>query len=291
MRRVIIVVIAIASCGLTLAAAPDFRVQREDTSHATLHFGGSGTRTLDLRTIEGAIHVTADPARDAVVTIQRTVRAEDDAAAVAGLADVRAELTDNAATIGVTVRDRNQVVCGESSNRRDNAWWDRPRYRVRVDLTARVPANTRVRLCAINGGEIEMTGVIGDFDVTNVNGPIALSGLRGSGRATTVNGAVTASFTAAPQSESLFKTINGSVTTTFPSDLSADLRLKTFHGGLFTDFDVHAVAATPLVDRSQGDGRVVYRSNAYTVVRAGSGGPQLTLETLNGDVRVLRASR
>ena len=149
----------------------------------------------------------------------------------------------------------------------------------------------RVRLCTINGETVEMTGVAGDFDVTNVNGAISLSGLRGSGSATTVNGAVKASFTSAPREPSLFKTVNGDVTVSFPGDLSANLRLKTFHGGLFTDFDVETLVQQPDTAGERRGTRVVYRSNRYTLVRAGQGGPEMTLETLNGDVRVLRASR
>ena len=89
----------------------------------------------------------------------------------------------------------------------------------------------------------------------------------------------------------MLKTVNGDVTATFPPTLSADLRLKTFHGGLFTDFDVTPVAARPTAAPERRDGRFVYRSGGFTLVRAGRGGPEITLETLNGDVRVVRASR
>jgi hypothetical protein len=34
-----------------------------------------------------------------------------------------------------------------------------------------------------------------------------------------------------------------------------------------------------------------YRSDDFVTVRAGSGGPELTFESFNGNVRVLRASR
>jgi hypothetical protein len=272
-----------------LAAASTFPVQRHDTSDVTLHFAGTGTHTLDLRTIEGSIHVMADRGSDARISIARTVRAETEAAAEQGLREVRVDTEDNAAEIGLTVRDPHRTSCGENSvGRRNDAWWDRPHYAVRVDLDARVPAETRIRLCTINGGEIEVSGVTGDFDVTNVNGRVALDGLGGSGRASTVNGSVTATFVRPPRDASMFHTINGDVTVTFPSNLSADLRLKTFHGGLFTDFDVKPVAEAVRAETDPRSGRTVYRSRQYTVVRAGTGGPELTLDTLNGDVRVLR---
>jgi hypothetical protein len=38
------------------------------------------------------------------------------------------------------------------------------------------------------------------------------------------------------------------------------------------------------------NGRFVYHANEYTRVRVGSGGPQITFETLNGNVRARRAA-
>jgi hypothetical protein len=105
-----------------------------------------------------------------------------------------------------------------------------------------------------------------------------------------VNGRVTASFAQAPRSASLFKTVNGQIVATFPDGLSADLRMKTFNGGLFTDFDVEPLSQQlPVAERRAG--RLTYRSNQFTAVRVGHGGPELTFDAFNGDVRVLRATR
>ena len=58
------------------------------------------------------------------------------------------------------------------------------------DFDVRVPLNTQLRLCTINGGAVDVVATAGEFEIDNVNGPITLTGIRGSGRATTVNGAV-----------------------------------------------------------------------------------------------------
>jgi DUF4097 and DUF4098 domain-containing protein YvlB len=113
----------------------------------------------------------------------------------------------------------------------------------------------------------------------------------GSGQATTINGPVIATFASAPRATSLFKTINGNVIVTMPAGLSADLRMKTFNGGLYTDFDVQTLPTAALVKAERRDGMFVYRSSGFTTVRAGGGGPELTLETLNGDVRVLQRAK
>jgi DUF4097 and DUF4098 domain-containing protein YvlB len=165
------------------------------------------------------------------------------------------------------------------------------RYDVSVDLTAVVPAGVRIRLCTINGDSVIATGSFADFDVSNVNGRIELSGVRGSGRAVTVNGPVKVTFAESPRDASEFKTVNGDLVVTFPRDLAADLRLKTMNGQLLTDFDVEMLPVQAQVSRSSTKARFVYKSSGTTRVRVDRGGPELSFETLNGDVRILRANR
>jgi hypothetical protein len=78
---------------------------------------------------------------------------------------------------------------------------------------------------------------------------------------------------------------------TMPDRLAATLRMKSFNGGLFTDFEVQSTPAPKRVAAERRNGMYVYRSTDFTTVSVGGGGPELTLETLNGDVRVLRRSQ
>ena len=137
-----------------------------------------------------------------------------------------------------------------------------------------------------------MSGVDGDFDVSNVNGKVrARPASRGSGSATTVNGGIDASFTAAPRDESLFKTVNGTIAVTFPRDLAADLRLKTFNGGSVHRLRHDGAAGRAEPARTVGPAAGTSTgSDGFTKVRVGAGGPALTFDTLNGDVRILRAA-
>jgi DUF4097 and DUF4098 domain-containing protein YvlB len=159
---------------------------------------------------------------------------------------------------------------------------------VTFDLNVSVPANTDLVLCTINGGEITLDGTEGDFDLSNVNGVIRATNVKGSGSARTVNGGITASLLESPRQDQAFKTVNGDIVVTWPSNLSASLRLKTLNGGLFTDFDVTPDRVAPASGRRDADGLFVLKTNRYAAVRVGNGGPTLTLETLNGDVRVVR---
>ena len=164
-------------------------------------------------------------------------------------------------------------------------------YDVRYDFTIRVPRDAKLRLCTVNGGDLIVNGTQGDFLVDNVNGRIEMDAVAGSGRAHTVNGPVKVTFTANPTNASSFKTVNGNVDVSFVDGLSADFSMKTFNGGLFTDFEVQPLAGKVAAAPERRDGKFVYRSNSFTRVRVGRGGPEIAFETLNGNVRALSSRR
>lgn len=283
------VVLAAVAAACTTSAKGLVRDERRESRR--LQFSGGGVRTLDVRTLSGSIRVTGDNGSDVRLDAVTRVEADDDATLRAGLQASKLEADAQGATVAITLRDDGQNTCGEQEWHRGPAWWDRRRFSSWTELTIQVPRDVRVRLCTVNGETVTVTGVTGDFDVSNVNGKVVLSGMAGSGSATTVNGGIEASFTASPKSESRFKTVNGTIETTFPADLAADLQLKTFNGGLFTDFDTTSLPVE--VERAERAGRprYVYRQRGFTKVRVGAGGPLLTFDTLNGDVRIKRAAR
>lgn len=288
--RIIGTWVCIAAGCVNVAIARPFTEHSE--SQQTLRYAQAVGRTLDVRAIEGAITVEGYDGRDVEMLIKKSISAETQGDLRDAENEVMLDTSDDATTVKAIVRYPHDVVCGERGDRNKRSeHWSEPRYRVRYDFTVRVPRNTRIELCTINEGNIVVSGVQSDFVVRSVNGRITMMDMAGSGQATTVNGGVTASFTAAPRAASLFKTINGHVIVTMPDNLAADLRMKTFNGGLFTDFEVQAVPTATAVNAERSDGKFIYRSNGYTSVRVGAGGPELTLDTLNGDVRVLKRAK
>jgi hypothetical protein len=261
----------------------------ESTIARTLRFAGTGERTLVIRLINGSIRVSASDDTTVDLQVRKRIVAETDA----GLRDAEREVTldiaDNAALIGAIARQPDTDVCGEQNDR--NGWWRRPRYQVTFDVTVRVPRGTHLELCTINNGEIRVEQTTGNFEISHVNGRITMNGVRGAGRARTINGAVAVSFAEPPPGASTFRTHNGTVTASFPDGLSADLMLKTFHGGLFTDFDVQPLPQPAPAAVERRGSQSIYQSNAFTRVRVGRGGPEIALETFNGDVRVVRTAR
>jgi hypothetical protein len=278
---------AIAATLLSTAvcAAP---LTQNETTHHSLHFTGSGPRTLEIRTMHGAIDIEAYDGDVVDMTVNKSITARSASDLQDALDDVRLEIADNAATVGAIARSREGQTCGEHLNRSNRDW---PRAEVRFDFKVRVPRNTQVTVCTINHGDVSVRGTRADFEVRSVNGRIELADMGGSGEATTVNGRITGTFAAAPRTDSVFRTINGDLVLTMPAAFSADMNMKTFNGGLFTDFETKPRALQTVATPQRQGGKFVYETNSFASVRTGNGGPLLTLETLNGDVRVLRSAR
>ena len=266
-----------------------YDVVDESAVTRTLSFAAGGGRTLDVRNINGFIHVEGTNDAAVQMSIRKVIRAETRDDLAEAQRDVRLDFRDGAPRVE---RDghrpaRPRLRRGVERSRRSR--WDRLHYDVRFDFTIRVPRDVALRLCTINGGDVIVNGTRGDFDVDNVNGLIEMRQVAGSGRAHTVNGPVTVTFTANPKQPSRSRRVNGNVDVSFPDGLAADFAMKTINGGLFTDFDAQPLASRVAAAGERRNGRFVYRANEFTRVRVGSGGPEITFETLNGNVRARRA--
>jgi hypothetical protein len=85
--------------------------------------------------------------------------------------------------------------------------------------------------------------------------------------------------------------VNGEVEVRLLAGLSADLQYKTVHGGIYTDFQLSAAPTTVAGKSEQKNGHFVYRNHGMSSGRVGSGGPLLTFETVNGEIRILSETR
>jgi len=284
------VLVAVLSGAVPWVADAQSRYPVRDTRTLTriLRFGGAGDRTLDVRTVSGSIHVIAADVSDVQIEVRRVTRARSDADLPEAERDVTLDFLDNESRVRAVVREAGDVVCGEPSNNRGRTF--RPRYEVAFEFTIRVPRRINLQLCAMNGDEIRVEGTDGEFDINHLNGRITMTDIRGSGSAETLNGPVTVSFAEAPRAASWLKTLNGDVEATFPAGLSADLQLRTRNGELLTDFDIQMLPL-PAAAVERRNGHFLYRSDGSAHVRVGRGGTSISMETMNGDVRVIRAAR
>jgi hypothetical protein len=272
---------------LTLSETSDaqsrYPVQRTEIISRTLRLSGADDRVVEVSTINGSIRVVGHDDDVVEMVVRKNVRAATDRDANDAEAAVTLDVGETASAVRLRGHAEAQPGCDWETVTRRRA---EPPYVVSFDFDVRVPRGARLRLCTVNGGDVHVAGTSGDFQIDNVNGAITLTAIRGSGRAVTVNGGVTAEFAENPKAPSLFKSVNGDLDIVLQRGLSADLLMKTFNGGLFTDFDA-APLATPVAAAERRNGMTRYRANRFSRFRVGNGGPELTFDAFNGDIRIV----
>ena len=296
--------VALAGLALLAASVPaaaqkswdgdhDWRSFKTEDIVKTLKFADpakSGELIVD--NIFGPISVEAYAGKDVLLQARKVVYARDEERAKKAEDEVKLDITEKGNTVEAYVdgpfrEDEKEGGRGGFHSHRD------PGYKVHYGFTIKVPLKTNLVLHTVLDGDVEVRGVEGTFDVHNVNGKVRLIDAAGSGDAETVNGGVTVAFRSHPDGPCLFKTINGDVEVDFPVPPSADFRVKTMHGEIYTDFDVTSLPKAPPVREERGDkgGKYIYRSDGFNGVRAGKGGPEIKLETLNGDILIAKRSK
>jgi hypothetical protein len=278
---------ALLGAGLCIAASNSDRwsVRDEETIRKTLTLSGPPMRLL-IDNVEGYVHVTGTSGSEVRVSAHKTIRADADSDVQEAKNDVKLQIEEKPGTISIYYDApwRCNNCCNSGCRGEHRRFYD-----VQYDIDVEVPRAARAVVSTVNHGDVRVDDVAGDFDVSDVNGGIVMTKISGSGDVHTVNGPVRVEFTRNPAKASSFKSVNGALDVYFQPSLDADLLFKTFNGQIFSDFDV-APQATP-VETERKNGRYVYRSNRLQGGRAGRGGPQLSFDTLNGNVRLHRAGQ
>jgi hypothetical protein len=242
---------------VALALAVPLMAEVQDRSTETRTF--AGVREIVLDNVSGTVEVTGYNGRDAVVEIEKRIRAESDDRMEVAKREVKLEVTESAGLLKLLVDGPFRCNCDSWGARRNG-------YQVTYDFKVRIPADAK-------------------FDVRTVNGALSMEGIAGAGKAKTVNGGVRVVFAKNPPGAVEVETINGNVDVTLLPGLAADLRMKTLNGGMFTDYDVTPLPSEPVTTERR-NGKFVYRTQDAARVRVGGGGPELSFKTLNGNIYV-----
>lgn len=255
-------------------------VRDQETIQKTLPLTEAPMRVV-VDNVEGYVHVNGVAGSEVRITARKTIYAETDQDLALAKSEVNLNITDKAGIV-TAYYDAPWRCNGEGSGCHNS---QRRFYDVVYDIDVEVPSAARLVVSAVNGG-IQIDKTVGDFEVNDVNGGIHMSGIGGAGPIHTVNGPVTVHFAKNPSRPCSFKSVNGSLDAWFQPKLSADLLFKTFNGGVYSDFEVspRAIPASAVTERK--DGKFVYHSNGLSGGRAGSGGPELSFDSLNGSIRL-----
>jgi hypothetical protein len=229
--------------------------------------------------VNGSIDVTGYGGATVELVAYRKIRAESESRLAEAREEVVLDIREESDRILIYV----EAPWRRSDGNVNYRGWDYHGYDVLFDFELRVPSRTDFTLKTVNHGDIDVEKMTGTFNVRNVNGDIDMREIAGAGDVSTVNGHVVVAFAKNPGEPVSFKTINGKVDVEFPEPLSASLRLKTMNGEVYADFPVKHVPQKVSV-REKRNGRKVYGNGDSFTVEAGAGGPELSFNTLNGDI-------
>jgi hypothetical protein len=269
------------ACGLLLACLPALAddVEQRETIEKTFAVSGAARKVI-VDNVEGSIQVTGRPGSEIRLVARKRLRADSPEKAAEARRDVSLDISQDGDTVRLYVDGPFRCRDGGINFR------GRQGYHVRYDFELQVPPDTAVNLKTVNDGEIKVEGVAGDYEVENINGGIQMVEVSGSGRVYALNGRVQVLFRENPRAASSFGSLNGEVRVSFQPSLAADLRFKTFNGGVYTDFPV-TYLPVQAASGERRDGKFVYKSNEWSSVRVSRGGPELSFDAFNGNIRIL----
>ena len=259
----------------------DLPVQEQETIQKSIFMSGVQHKSLDVDNVWGSIEVVGTNSDQVQLTVNKSVRAESKDKLEQARKEVTLDITDQPGSLKLYVNGPFRCNCNDGCGHRE---FDG--YIVKMDFQLRVPSDIDVKVRTVNEGRVLVRDINGTFLVRNVNGDAEMDNIVGSGTAHTVNGPIKVSFRQNPRENSDFQTVNGAVELRFAPGLAADFRFKTFNGAIYSDFPVTALPVHALQEEHHG-AKVVFRADRYTGVRVNSGGPEIKVENLNGDIRIL----
>ena len=234
---------------------------------------------IEVDNLTGSIQVTGTDSDRAEIVVTKTFRANSKEDVEKARREVSLDITQDSGLLKLLVNGpfRCQDSCTETPGHQS--------YSVKMDFQIFVPRASALKLRTVSEGDIRVSHVHGSYEIHNVDGNVNMQDIGGSGVARSVNGEVTIDFSQNPEEVSNFGTVNGNVELRFVKNLSADFRLKTFNGGIGSDFSMESVPV-----QATGEipgGKMVLSPNPYIEGRVGFGRPEITVDTLNGNIRIL----
>lgn len=195
--------------------------------------------------------------------------------------EVRAVETGDGITICAVYPDsRGDGACNANRGRSDG---DRRRSTdAQVDFTVRLPDGVRLNVGVVNG-DVSAMGLRSAVQVSTVSGDIRIS-TTGPAEANSVSGDIDATFGVRDTREMNFNAVSGDVTLRLAAGADARVSANTLSGDIDSDFELDREPRAP-GSRGGVDVRIGQRASGTI----GRGGPALGINTVSGDIRIVRA--
>lgn len=211
--------------------------------------------------------------------------------------DVRVEAVQTAD--GITICTIYPQRAGRGNGRRMDVDGDGPcrgnngnidAENARIDFTVRVPAGVKLAANTVSG-DIVAEGLRSPVDVGSVSGDVTVS-TSGPARASTVSGDVVAAFGQTDGDEMEFASVSGDVTLRLAGNVGAEVEAQTLSGDIHSDFPLRMGHMAGNDDDDDDDDRggvhVDVRIGRSARGTIGRGGPELSVTTVSGNIRLER---
>jgi hypothetical protein len=276
-----------ASSAVTQTAPAQARLAGRASTQEDFRWSGRVARgdEIEIRGLVGSI--VAEPASgDQVEVVGR--RVGDDAEAV------RIEVVESDEGVVICTiypgnrrserasRDRGDGPC-ENGMHGD---WDMDDLDARIDFTVRVPAGVRFAAATVDG-DIRAEGLRSDVNAATVSGNVRVA-TTGTARAATVSGNVDATFGQADSEGMEFASVSGNVIVRLAGNVGAEVRAHTLSGNIESDFEGVRVRGGGADDDGDDDGGFHVEIGKQARGTVGGGGPELNMNTVSGNIRLLR---
>jgi hypothetical protein len=160
-----------------------------------------------------------------------------------------------------------------------------------VRMSISVPRSTTLDLSIVNDGDIIVENIDADITADNINGFVTLTNVSGAVVAHALNHDVKAVLTRFAGKPMSFTSLNGTLDITLPPDTKANVKMQSDNGGVYSDFAIDMVAPSinqTVEDKRGQGGKYRLKIEKGMIGKINGGGPEITLKTFNGDIKLHR---
>ena len=159
-------------------------------------------------------------------------------------------------------------------------------WNTKTNLEIEVPSGIDLVIGTYNDGDLVVTNIQGEVELTNYNGEITALNISGSVVATTYNGDIKVTFDKVTEGKPMsYSNYNGDVDLTFPAATKATFKMKTEQGDIYTGFDMNVTSSGPVKQQDK-SGNFKLKIDEWKRGDINGGGPEVTMKSYNGDLYI-----
>lgn len=218
----------------------------------------------------GSVKVKGSPRKDVLVRYS-----SDDESKRKQSTDTEGLKRISGGTLDLEGSEKANLVIVESSS------WNK-----KTNVEIEVPSGFDLKASSYNDGDIYISNIQGEVEITTYNGEISAENISGSVVATTYNGDVKVTFDKVSSVPMSYSTYNGDIDLTFPATVKASLKMKTQRGEILSGFDMAVSKNEPVQKKDSGTGSFKIILDEWVKADIGGGGPEISMRNYNGDIKI-----